>query len=78
MDTLSDVDPGDTFQIVTIPDDRIRAQLQRMGFLDGAVECRQQLRKGPVIIRRHGTQMAIGASVARAVEVAFGRDLDHD
>jgi len=67
--TLRDVRPGEAFRIESVGDDDVRAQLLRMGFLDGRVECRQTLRNGPVIITHRGTQLALGAPVAADVTV---------
>ncbi|MFB6093485.1 MAG: ferrous iron transport protein A [Halanaeroarchaeum sp.] len=67
--TLHDVSKGETFHIDEVGDDEVRAQLQRMGFLDGAVECRQHLADGPVVISRRGTDLALGAPVAESVEI---------
>jgi len=66
---LSDVDEGDEFEIGTVTDDQVRARLLRLGFLDGSVRCRRRLRKGPVVVRRNGTELAIGAAVADEVRI---------
>lgn len=67
--TLHDVRPGEAFHIEGVSDDEIHAQLQRMGFLDGEVECRQHLRNGPVVIGRRGTELALGAPIAETVQI---------
>jgi Fe2+ transport system protein FeoA len=67
--TLHDVEQGEAFRIDAVDDDEVRAQLHRMGFLDGPVECRQHLNAGPVIISRRGTDLALGAPIARTVEI---------
>ncbi|MFB6153515.1 MAG: ferrous iron transport protein A [Halodesulfurarchaeum sp.] len=67
--SLADVDPGDAFRIESVSDDRLRAQLLRLGFMDGRVTCRHHLRKGPVIISHDGTDLAIGAKVADQVDI---------
>ncbi|MFB6134448.1 MAG: ferrous iron transport protein A [Halanaeroarchaeum sp.] len=67
--TLHEVQAGEAFRIDAVADDEVRAQLLRMGFLDGEVECRQHLRKGPVVISRRGTDLALGAPVAKSVAV---------
>jgi len=57
-----------------VPDDDVRARLLRLGFLDGAVECRHRLRKGPIVLRRNGTELALGADLAREIEITFAGD----
>lgn len=69
-ETLQDVERGQTFRIDAVDDDEVRAQLQRMGFLDGEVTCRQHLTAGPVVISRRGTDLALGAPIADDVHVA--------
>jgi ferrous iron transport protein A len=67
--TLADVRSNDRFEVVDVPDEDTRAQLLRLGFLDGEVECRQRVRNGPVILRRNGTELALGRALATEIEV---------
>ena len=67
--TLHDVQPGAAFRIDAVPDDEVRAQLQRMGFLDGVVTCRTRLERGPVVISHRGTELALGAPIASDVRI---------
>ncbi|MFB6124544.1 MAG: ferrous iron transport protein A [Halanaeroarchaeum sp.] len=67
--TLHEVDAGAAFRIDAVGDEDVRAQLLRMGFLDGEVECRQRLRNGPVVIRRRGTELALGKPIAQDVQI---------
>jgi len=71
-DMLADTTPGETVVVEHVPDDGVRARLLRLGFLDGAVECRHRLRKGPIVLRRNGTELALGADLAREIEVTPG------
>lgn len=66
---LTHVETGDRFEILVVPDGEVRAQLLRIGFLDGIVECRTKLRNGPVVLEAEGTQIALGASVAETIRV---------
>ncbi len=66
---LSAVEPGERFEIRKVPDGKVRAQLLRIGFLDGVVECTHHLRNGPVVLEADGTQIAIGASIAEQIEI---------
>lgn len=61
---LSAVEAGDRFEITAVPEGTVRAQLLRIGFLDGVVKCRHRIRNGPVVLEADGTQIALGASVA--------------
>lgn len=67
---LSTVAAGTAFEIEAVGDGTTRARLLRLGFLDGAVECRHRVRNGPVIVRRNGTELAVGRPVAEGIEVA--------
>lgn len=66
---LSEVEAGDRFTIREVPDGQVRAQLLRIGFLDGVVECRNRIRNGPVVLEADGTQIALGASVAAEIDI---------
>jgi ferrous iron transport protein A len=68
-ETLSDVRPGQRFHIGEVGDSKLRARLLRLGFMDGPVTCRNRLRRGPVIVSREGTDLALGASVADDIEI---------
>lgn len=67
--TLSEVETGERFEILEVPDGKVRAQLLRIGFLDGVVECRNRIRNGPVVLEADGTQIALGASVAAEIRI---------
>ncbi|MFY4816405.1 FeoA domain-containing protein, partial [Haloarcula sp. AONF1] len=72
---LVDVPPDEWIELVDVPDDESRARLLRLGLLDGRVECRRRIRNGPVVVRRRGTEVALGRSLARDITVGgAGRD----
>lgn len=66
---LSDMSPGQRFRIASVGDPGLRARLLRLGFMDGPVTCQNRLRRGPVIVSREGTDLALGAAVADSIEV---------
>lgn len=68
---LSGVERGQKVRIRDVPDDDVRAHLLRIGMLDGPVRCRTRITKGPVVVERNGTTMAIGASVAEEIRVTL-------
>jgi ferrous iron transport protein A len=68
-EVLADTDPGESVFLEHVPDEDVRARLLRLGFLDGAVECRHRLRKGPIVLRRNGTELALGADLVGEIEV---------
>jgi len=72
-EVLADTTPGESVSLERVPDDDVRARLLRLGFLDGAVECRHRLRKGPIVLRRNGTEMALGADLAAEIEISHAR-----
>lgn len=67
--SLADVEVGDRFEIREVPDGTVRAQLLRIGFLDGVVECTNRIRNGPVVLEADGTQIALGASVVVDISI---------
>ena len=67
---LSGVSGGEQVQIQAVPDERVRAHLLRIGMLDGPVRCRTTLSRGPVVIERNGTTIALGDAVADDITVA--------
>ncbi|WP_135663945.1 FeoA family protein [Halorhabdus rudnickae] len=68
-EVLADVGAGESVRLVDVPDGDTRARLLRLGFLDGTVECRHHIRKGPVIVRRNGTDLALGSDLAGDIEI---------
>ncbi|WEL20239.1 FeoA family protein [Halorhabdus sp. BNX81] len=68
-EVLADVGSGESVRLTEVPDGDTRARLLRLGFLDGAVECRHHIRKGPVIVRRNGTDLALGSDLASEIEI---------
>ncbi|MFB6150245.1 MAG: FeoA domain-containing protein [Haloarculaceae archaeon] len=66
---LADVQSEDAVELVDVPEGDTRARLLRLGLLDGAVECRHKVRNGPVIVRRNGTELALGRALADEIEV---------
>ncbi len=67
--TLAEVTAETSFRIEEVTDDQLRAKLRRLGFLDGRIDCRTRLSKGPVVISRRGTDLALGATVADGITV---------
>lgn len=67
---LSDVKRGDQFQIVTIPNDKIRAQALRFGISEGAtVSCVEKIPGGPVILKKNLQEIAIGRKLANKISI---------
>jgi len=67
---LTDVKRGQTFKILSIPNDIIRAQAIRFGIAEGTVvSCEQLIPAGPVIIRKNKQEIAVGYALAREILV---------
>jgi|GEM_PF-899615 len=66
---LADVRADEWVELISVPDGEYRARLLRLGLLDGRVECRRRIRNGPVVVRRRGTEVALGRSLAREITV---------
>lgn len=68
--TLAETRPGQIVQIRQIQDPLVRAQAIRFGICEGAnVECFENLPKGPVILRRRRSEIAIGRRLAEKIFV---------
>jgi Fe2+ transport system protein FeoA len=67
--SLAEISPDERIELAHVPDDDARARLLRLGFLDGRVECHRQIPEGPVVLRRHGTEIALGRALAREIGV---------
>lgn len=68
--TLAETKPGQIVRIQHIQDPLIRAQAIRFGICEGtSVECFEQLRNGPIILRRRRQEIAIGRKLAEKIIV---------
>ncbi|NLL70832.1 MAG: ferrous iron transport protein A [Epulopiscium sp.] len=68
--TLSNVQPGETIEILSIPDETVRVQAIRLGIYEGAhIQCSDKISRGPVILRRRMQEMAIGHELAKQIKV---------
>lgn len=69
---LSQVNPGDTIEIIGLPDPVVRAQAIRLGIYEGAViKCSERINKGPVILQNRLQEIAIGFSLSEKIEVCL-------
>jgi len=67
---LDEARGGETLQVVHLPVGTIRLQFLRMGISEGErVECLENLPRGPIILRSHHQEIAIGRGLARRIEV---------
>jgi len=68
--TLDQVNKGQRFQIISIPDKHISAQAIRLGIYEGAkLTCVYKSPAGPVIIQNGMQEIAIGRGLAKKIEV---------
>lgn len=67
---LADVNRGDKFKIVDIPDDIVRVQALRFGITGGArLTCGEKIPGGPVVVQRNLQEIAIGRNLAGKIEI---------
>lgn len=67
---LSNANPGQIIEIISIPDASIRAQAIRFGLYEGAkVTCSQIIHSGPVILQNRMQEIAIGHRLAEKIEI---------
>ncbi len=70
--SLYSVPKGSRIIIVDVPDGRSRAKLIRLGIIKGEpVQCLERLPGGTVVIEKNRQEIAVGASLARAILVAY-------
>ncbi len=68
--TLDQVNKGQIFQIVSIPDKHVSAQAIRLGIYEGArLTCVYKFPAGPVIIQNGMQEIAIGRGLAKKIQV---------
>lgn len=68
--TLDAVQVGDKIIIDKIGDKNISVQAIRLGISEGSlVECIEKLPKGPVIIKNHMQEIAIGRKLAEKITI---------
>lgn len=67
---LDQVNKGQRFQIISIPDKQISTQAIRLGIYEGArLACAYKFPAGPVIIQNGMQEIAIGRELAKKIEV---------
>jgi len=68
--TLDQVRKGAVVRILTIANEEERSQLIRLGIGEGSrVSCAERLPLGPLVVRCHRQEIALGRKLARRIEV---------
>ncbi|MBM7854804.1 Fe2+ transport system protein FeoA [Desulfohalotomaculum tongense] len=68
--TLDTVKRGQSFRIVSIPDNGVRAQAIRFGIAEGeVVTCDEVIPAGPIVLRKKRQQIAVGRKLAAGIIV---------
>lgn len=75
---LDHVTKGSSLFIIDIPEGRSRERLIRLGILKGQwIKCIERLPGGTVVIEKNHQEIAIGATLAKTILVAYaGADGD--
>jgi Fe2+ transport system protein FeoA len=69
---LNTVPRGKRVVVVKVPDGRTKAQLIRLGILQGEfVKCLQRLPGGTMLIEKNRQEIAIGVALASSILVAY-------
>jgi Fe2+ transport system protein FeoA len=67
---LTTIARGRRVRVVEVPDGRTKAQLIRLGILQGEfIKCLQRLPGGTMLIEKNRQEIAIGAALANAIMV---------
>lgn len=70
--TLDRVKRGQSFRIISIPDNTMRAQAIRFGISGGeVVDCEEVVPAGPIVIRKNKQLLALGRGLARQIGVVL-------
>ncbi|MFZ5649180.1 MAG: FeoA family protein [Bacillota bacterium] len=70
--TLDTVKRGQSFKIMSIPDNVVRAQAIRFGITEGeVVSCEEVVPAGPVVIRKNKQLLALGRKLAMKIGVSL-------
>jgi len=69
--SLSTIRKGTTVRVTDIPQGRSRAQMIRLGIVEGVVlKCLERLPGGTIVVQKQRQEIAIGASLSRVIMVA--------
>ncbi len=69
--TLDLVKKGQSFKVISMPNEMIRAQAIRFGIAEGEIlVCEEVIPAGPVIIRKDRQQIALGRKLCRTIDVS--------
>ena len=76
MDThgiaLDQITKGSTLIVIDVPEGRSRERLIRLGILSGQrIKCIEKLPGGTVVIEKNRQEIAIGATLAKTILVAY-------
>lgn len=72
---LHSVTKGSILTIIDIPEGRSREQLIRLGILKGElIKCLERLPGGTVVIEKNRQEIAIGATLAKTILVAYASE----
>jgi Fe2+ transport system protein FeoA len=67
---LTSVTRGKRVRVVEIPEGRTKAQLIRLGILQGEfIKCLQRLPGGTMLIEKNRQEIAIGVALAKVIKV---------
>ena len=68
--TLADINRGEEFKIINIPNETIRVQAIRFGISEGStVICAEKIPGGPVILKKNLQEIAIGRRLAKKISI---------
>lgn len=67
---LAEVNRGDKFKIISIPDPMIRAKTVRFGISEGStVECAEKIPGGPIVLKKNLQEIAVGRKLAKKITI---------
>ena len=70
--SLDQTTKGSTLVVIDVPEGRSRERLIRLGILSGQrIKCIERLAGGTVVIEKNRQEIAIGATLAKTILVAY-------
>ncbi|MBZ4687818.1 MAG: hypothetical protein PWQ96_1483 [Clostridia bacterium] len=67
---LENLRRGQSFRIISIPDDIVRAQAIRFGLAEGEIAvCEEIIPAGPIVIKKNRQEIVLGRGLAKSIQV---------
>lgn len=70
--TLDRIKRGQSFKVISMPDEMIRAQAIRFGIAEGEIlTCEEIIPAGPIIVRKERQDIALGRKLCKSIDISI-------